>query len=378
MGRKLNDDFWRGVHEENLASEVPSKQIFTRMLESLAFVSEDRAILTLSEALALPTDFNDSHPSLGDRLRLIGYWTTGDLPQLPGPVDTDAATAFLQGSKDKFVSQFDASWDEQTDQSWKAKHQYFKETNSRVAQLEQKRSAGESSLEDLWEIARLVTEKDGVEAAIPYIEEAAERFPENGVALYNLGHAKLSQNDDTGLIHLDRAVDLDQTLRFDAGELAFDYLRGRGRIEEAKKYAGIIDEQNEVYEKANKERAAAQPTDSFAKHDLDPEFVASIPAKLAGLDEITALYAAHKVVEHMPEIPFRVLFIELRPKGRLKNRHDAKPTAILDIVVDRLSSGEFQYFAILDHNWGNIAERLDQIPGARIYRQRGNGRGETE
>ena len=57
------------MHKENLVNEGPSEKIFTRMLNSLAFVSEERSVSTLSKAVAVPTDFNDSHPSLADRLR---------------------------------------------------------------------------------------------------------------------------------------------------------------------------------------------------------------------------------------------------------------------------------------------------------------------
>lgn len=360
--RKLNDEFWRDVHKENIASELPTKQIFSRMLTSLSFVGEDSSSASLADAVKVPTDFDDSHPSLADRLRMIGYWTSGDLPDIPAHVETDAGAKFLGASADSIADDFDTAWDRHAEHTWKDRHQHFRESDKRVTELEDKRFAGEASLEDLREIAQILTERDGLEAAIPAIEEAAEKFPEDAVVWYNLGLARLSQNDDSGLDNLDKASEIDKTLMFDASHLAFSYLRGKGRLEEARKYVSAIDEQNEIFEKARIERTAAVQADTWEPHDLPQDFVASIPKKLAGLDEISAIYLVHKKVQYMPEVPYRVLFLELRGK----KRGDAEPGAIFNIVTNRLDTGELHYFAILDQSWGNTGKVLDSIPGARV------------
>jgi hypothetical protein len=151
--------------------------------------------------------------------------------------------------------------------------------------------------------------------------------------------------------------------------MAFDFLRSKGRLEEASKYVAYLEEQNEVYEKANQERQQAQPGDDFEKHDLASDFIDSIPKKLAGLEEITAIYAANKVVRYLPEIPFRVLFVELRAK----KRGDAGSDSILRIVVDRLDTGEVHYVVILDKTWGEAGKTITEMPGARIYENLNNG-----
>jgi Zn-dependent protease with chaperone function len=362
-GRKLEDDFWREVHEENIASDKPTERMFTRMLDSLAFVGEEHAAQTLSKAVAIPTDYNDSHPALADRLKLMGYWTSGDLPILPGPVENDAATHFLGQETNAFVAEFDTSWDQQARQTWKERHDHFRESNERLSELEKKQASDEISLDDLREMAQRITEKDGIKAAAQVVEQAAEKFPDDGVALYNLGLLRLAQDDESGLSLLERAAELDRTLKYDVSQLSFEFLRGKGRLDEAKKYARDIEDQNVNFERANKERATVNLTDSFEPHDLPDEFLETIPRKLAGMEEIVSLYAAHKVVEHFPESPFRVLFIELRPK----RRDDADGKTVFDIVVDRLSTGEFAYFALLDSSWWKVKNQLDQIQGARFY-----------
>lgn len=368
-GRTLDEDFWSAVHKENIASETPTERLFSRMLNSLAFVSEDRAVSTLEMAIRVPTDLEDTHPSLADRLRLIGYWTSGDLPALPQPAETDAAKRYLGKTGERIIDQFDGSWTEQVGQMWKARYDHFQELGKRIGELEEKRAVGELSHDELREMARLLTERDGVAAATNVIEEAAERFPDEAVAWYNLGLARLSADDERGLTALERSVELDRTFKLDAYQLAFSYLRGKGRLDEARKYASSIDAQQELIEKAQKERANILPGDKFEIHNLSKDFIDTIPGKIAGLDEITGLYAVHKVLEYMPEIPYRVLFVDVRKKGRFKNRHDADPTAVLKVVVDRLDTGEFQYFALLTGNWAGTKYYLDRIPGAQIYKR---------
>jgi len=365
--RVLSDDFWPMVHKENLSSETPSEKLFTRMLGSLAFVNEERTATSLTKAIEVPTDFNDTHPSLADRLRLFGYWTSGDLPQIPAKAETDAAKYFLGSAAERFASQFDAKWDEHAGKEWKARYDHFQEAQKRLIELEEKRGQEELTREEIVEIAQKLAERDGTAASLPLLEDASERFPDDAVVWYNLGGARLTVDDEKGLRDLERAVELDQTYKLAANQIAFAYLRSKGRLDEARLHANKIDEQNEILEKAQKERAAVFPEDKFEPHLLPAEFIDKVPSKIAGLDEITAIYAVRKIVEYFPEEPFHVLFIQIRKKGRLKNRKDGDPSVIFKIVRDRLDTGEIHYFVTLAGRFAGTKSYLDKIPAAKIY-----------
>ncbi len=362
--RKLNDEFWRDVHKENLTSDTPTSKMFTRMLATLAFVDPDRAAQTLKDAVAVPTDFNDSHPALADRLRLIGYWTDGDLPPMPEQAYVDSATTHL-GSETvvRFSTQFDTDWDAQTAQTWKDRYEYFQESDRKIAELQAKQASGEATREELIDLAQLITNRDGMEASIPIIEESVKRFPDNSSSWFNLAYIKLARNDDTGLGDLEKAIEIDPSARYDAAQLAFDYLRSKGRIDEARRYATLLDEQADEIEKANKERRGISVHDEWEPHDLPQEFIDSIPKKIAGFDEVTAIYVAHKKVRYLPEHPFRVLFVEVR--GMRKG--DAAPTEILKLVANRLEDDRLHYYSLLDSMSGDIGSHLDAIEYARVF-----------
>ncbi|KXK01512.1 MAG: peptidase M48, Ste24p [Acidobacteria bacterium OLB17] len=84
--RSLAEEFWAAVREENITNDKPTLQIFSRMIAALSVEDPDRSRPSLEKALAVPTDLEDTHPSLADRLRAIGYWTDGELPPTPRQV----------------------------------------------------------------------------------------------------------------------------------------------------------------------------------------------------------------------------------------------------------------------------------------------------
>lgn len=57
----------------------------------------------------------------------------------------------------------------------------------------------------------------------------------------------------------------------------------------------------------------------------------------------------------------------VRQKGRLKNRDDADPETILNVVAKRLDTGEIHYFILLANEWAGTQYYLDKIPDSKIY-----------
>ena len=362
-GRQLDDVFWRSVHEENISKDAPAKQLFTRMLGFLAATDPESLRPSLEKAIAVPTDFNDTHPSLAERLRLIGYWDDGDLPRLPDEPTADAASAFLGHIEVKLIEQYDAAWDAEAAGKWKERYDHFQEAQRRINALEEKEGSADLTFEELKEFIGLTVDKDGLAAAMPLVEEAARKFPNEASAWFNLGIGKLSIGDESGLSQLAKAVELDKTFKYEADQAAFDYLRSKGKLDEAGKYAAALEEQNDLYQKANIERANILSSDEFIIHDLPAEFIESIPRKLSGIDEVEALYAVRKVCFFMPEFPFHVLLVELRKK----RSGDLAPQRVLEIVTRRLDTGEINWFGLLTADWQRNATEIFHLPGAKIY-----------
>jgi Zn-dependent protease with chaperone function len=191
-GRHIDEVFWREIHEENLAKETPAEKLFSRMLESLNEVNSELASVALSKAMSVPTDFSDSHPSLAERLQLIGYPLENGLPRQPKPAAADAATYFLNDGGRSLAAEYDRAWDEQATKDWKNRHLHFQESHKRIVELNTKVSAEELSRDELLELAERQAEREGIAASLPTMLKAAERFPDDPVVLFNIGGVRLS------------------------------------------------------------------------------------------------------------------------------------------------------------------------------------------
>lgn len=365
----ISENFWSEVHKENLTAEVPSKRLFSRMLSSISFVDQEKDRTTISKALAVPTDYSDSHPSLAERLRLIGYIDGEKVPEPPSPGSQSAADEFLGINLAEFSIGFDASWDEQAANDWERRHRHFKESDKRVEELLERDAIERLTVDEILEIAARFAEKEGIEKALPYVERAVREFPDNANAIYNLGGVRLALEDERGIADLERAANLDHTLKLPVSEMIFGYLRAKGRFEEAKVYAASAEGEQEIIEKAHSERQTLSPEDQFEIHTLPLDALEKIPPKLTSLDEITAIYAVRKVVKYFPEIPFHVIFIALRKKSRFKNKNDLGPNEIVNMVAERLNFIEIGYFQVLVNEFADHERILAKIDGAKVFEQ---------
>lgn len=368
-GAELNNVFWKTIHEENLERSTPSVNVFSRMLGSLSFVDSDRDRdrETVLAAVKRPTDYNDSHPSLADRLKMLGYWKGEDLPPLPVTATVSASDHFLGERAAELIADFEQRWDEHIASTWADRHSHFESSRKRYDELEKKAAEGGSTAEEMLEMAGLLAERKGNLEALPLLRETVEKFPENAEAHYTLGSVLLMNDDESGLEHVRRSMELDIKWRYAASDIAFQFLRSKGRFEEAKEYAATVESQAEDFANAERERQSISVTDSFLGHEMTEEKVAEIVRKLQYYEEITALYLVRKVVKHFPDVPFDVLFIDIRERGLLNRSNDMKPEDLLSAVASRLENLEIGYFALLRGEFIPIKEVFPRIPNSQIF-----------
>lgn len=295
---RLNEVFWTEVHRENVTMAQPPKGIFSRMLASFANTDRDHQTKTLARAVQVPTDYNDSHPSLAERLRLIGYWKETDLPALPSQSETNGAEYFFGDRAKGLVEHFDLDWDEKIAKDWQSRHEHFQKSQQRIAELDSKASDDELTAEELIEKASLIAEEKGNSEALPLLRDLVQRFPENAEANYVLGGVMLATDDEAGLAHVEKAMKLDVKWRLAASDVAFQFLRSKGRLDEAREYAKNVEEEEEVLQRAQVERSTVTAADGFEIHSLDKETVEKIKSKLNYYEEIIGLYLVRKIVKY--------------------------------------------------------------------------------
>lgn len=364
----IQEVFWKEIHEENMSRHDAPAKVFSRMLGSLAVTDLERDAQTLRKAVGRPTDYNDTHPSLAERLRTMGYWTNEDVPHIASKPSQTAGDMFIAQAMSKFVAKFDESWDESVSKDWKSRYDEHQKAAGRLEELKTKTSdGGELTAEELLETAGLVAGKGGNAEALPILERAVEMFPDNPEANYNLGGVLLALDNEEGLKYIDKVIQLDPKWKLAASDMAFSYLRSKGRFEDARAYAENVENEQETYIEAQNERSQVTMRDEFEPHSLSEDVVRNAVSRLESYEEIVKLYLVKKIVKYYPEIPLHVLVIELRKPRKISGVSDLSTNDILKIATERLNDGNINYFMVIGSGPSDMKPALEKIKGATIF-----------
>ena len=198
-----------------------------------------------------------------------------------------------------------------------------------------------------------------------------DREPDDPNSHYVVGAILLGRGDDTGLTHLDRAMDGDHETVVPACEAAIGFLESQGRTDEAQRYRARGEQQLEVYEAATTEREDIDVADELEPANLDPGLVEQIRAAVAGDQEAGKAYLVRKRLRHLAdEHPLYIVAVIPTKRWRqLWKESDAEEKDKLTLA-DRVASSlelpvDFQ--VIVPGPRSGMDDRLEAIPGAEIF-----------
>ena len=358
-GTILSQNFWQEVFEENMRQDKPPTELFSRMATAFRSQNGTQETQNLIKFIAVKTDYSDTHPSLAERLKASGYWTEGDLPKLPEA----AAETYVGNLLEKYTREYNREWQNKMSENWKANFDYLQNTQKRLEELNEKETL---TAEELFEKARLTAERQGNAAALPFVRQLVEMHPEHAEANYILGGMLIEIDDENGFEYLDKAMRLDARWKLAASEIAFEYLRRKGRYEEAKPYVEIIENQQENVQKAEVERSVIHSTDHFEPHQLPDETLGLITKKISYHDEIESAYLVCKTVQFFPEIPLYVLFLTLKsnlPKGV----GAVRTQDLVDTIADQAGEFGIRYIYAFGKNEEQYRKKIAAVEKSKIF-----------
>jgi Zn-dependent protease with chaperone function len=364
-GINLAQNFWRKILEQAEYQTKPPEKVFSQMAMSFREENGSYDVVNLAKAVAVRTDYRDSHPALGERLKLIGYWNAekNDLPDLPAPVSRNAAEVYLGDTAQKFADSFDAAWQSRVESDWRLRHKHLAEVQKRIAELESKTET--LSADEMYELAMLRAEKFGAQESIALLRETVEKYPENGSANFSLGAVLLDDDREEGIAFLEKAKQLEISLKAPADEAIFEYLRRKGRDKEAEIYLEAIEKQYETIDSARQERAGFAPTDGYLQDVLPPENLEKVLKTLSYHEEIKAAYLVRKSVEHLPEIPFHVLCLDVKvPRFKFGG---VSSENVLEAVANQVGKFGIDYIVLLEKSYSSLKKDLQRNDAVKIY-----------
>jgi hypothetical protein len=347
---------WRRAREQ----AEPPANLYTEMQRALRRAMDWPDALTWStEAMAAETTPMDSHPSLGDRLRALRQTAA-----LQGPIEETAAEHFFGPSLGALCEWMDADWRTAVSTRWHEQYQDAEASRRELRALEELAATRPLAEGEAARRAHCMEALYGSEAALPLYAACLEAFPDNAACQFALGRILLAKGDAAGVEHIERAMKLDADYALSGCELLYTYQKEAGRKEEAEDYAQRHRRRMLLLQDAQEQRTRLRPDDRFYAHDLAPEEVEAMRARLASYPAIAKAHLVRKGVTLLPERPHYILGITWRVLWPVWNSQKMITRLAREIPVPRGT----MTFVHLGPN-ARLRRRIMSVPNSRIYKR---------
>lgn len=324
--------------------------------------------LRARKALAAETDYDDTHPSLSDRLVAIGVFTAGAEDslidayekRLTTPSVPCAAHEYLgrEGSE-RIAKLLSAEWHKEIAEGWAIRHRTVADKAKALREIDP--SAYE--ILDPRELAANLTsslELWGPERSAPVARALLQRDPSHAEANMVVGLLLAKERDPAAEQHLELASaspEYRAAALYELSQLA----ERQGRTAEA---ARLFDEgvrESEIAEKLSEEELGLDIGPAPRALAVEPETLAAWRAVFANSPTLKAAFAIEFDSRVRPGHVHRVLHVQPN-----YGTFVADETKLAIQLMQEVGSIEFAIRAIL-HSEGPLLKRLTQIEGAKVW-----------
>lgn len=373
--RALAEDFWPtffgGANEES----HPPKDPFVRMLGGIGLALDRRhAEKWFLQTLANKTGYDDTHPSLADRLIGLGYerenLTTpamiAALVQTTATAEVSAAESYLLELPEGVILSFERLLRERLVPSWRDRHKVIKKARQRLEELEKKSSNEPLTEAELWERALLLVENLNAAAALPTLREIIRNNPDHAAANYVLGSILLEADDASGIQFLEKSLELEASTTPEAFELIYHFHRRHGREQEANVYRSRGEQYAEEFKRHYQTAFNLSPDDNFETHGLEAGELVEIQSELRQARRLGKAFLVRKIFADGQKPIFVLGLISNYAWHDFHTREDSD--ALLQQVVSAVQLPRRQVlFVMLERKNKFLRQVFSAIPGAQIF-----------
>jgi Zn-dependent protease with chaperone function len=365
----LDECFGRQLDLQAMERDTPPSNVVTQMLAALRQPLDPQAArIWLGLALGEATDTDDTHPCLSDRLAAVGYpapksWT-------PQPMMVSAAEHFFGDRLADLATELDARWYEQRRSIWLQQYQCVQYQREHLASLQLLATSQPLTFNEAIVRAELTGTLDDELMALPLWEEILSQFPHHPQANYQVGKILVNRGYQRGCVYLERSIELDPDLVIPSCEQLYRFYTYRGELESAQIYLEWRQHHLPKQWRSQLERKI-KDTDRFVPHDLAPDLVDDLRAKLVNYCEIDRAYLVRKPMELFPEYSIYILAIKLaqtRSSMTVEEQHERELCQRLSIEINL---GKRSIIAIFDSQKSASTHHQDRKLIAKIERVSG-------
>ena len=363
IGCYLNEEFWPKIF--NRAEDLPQPHIapYLGYVQQLSeYLQSGTTGHWLEQSLNQRTGFEDTHPSLSDRLNAIGQ------PAKAVFAERGTAAARLLGARlNEITAAFDCKWQADVLEAWQKHHQAILEQKEYLAQINAKAAQGMAlSLEEKFDQADLTGRiAHQPEAAFQLMEQLYRENPEDPQACFMYGQHLIIQKNELGVKALEKAMQLNEFSTLRCCELLQQYYGGQGDEAQAAKYQQQLENRAVLERNAVAERESVAPSDQFIAHDLSQEQLADFLAQLRKFSNIKAAFLVRKQTAFLPHIPCYVLGFSIKQGfGKVS---ETAVMQTMQVLHEQVAFPGETFLINLDFPQNSkIKKKMKQLAGAEI------------
>jgi Zn-dependent protease with chaperone function len=249
----VSEHYWPNIFKEADTQPRPVSGAFANLSQALRDqVPAENASDFVRRALLEKTGHDDTHPSLSDRLAALNYppasaATAGTPDWVESlrfePLAETAAQRFLGADMEaSLAAQFDEVWQRSVSDGWRQRHRHVVESRAKMAQLEEKARTSELTPNERYKLGELTAEFGAAEDAIPLLRSVPKPNPNYATANLLLGQLLLARDDDSGMAHVEEAMERDSEMVVHGCLMLYSYLIRTERKEEAGRFKARLEE----------------------------------------------------------------------------------------------------------------------------------------
>jgi len=382
--RFQSEIFWPQLGEEVKVQTAPPPEIFTRLCGKTAAYTcpADDLQATINEALKEKGSGYDTHPPLKTRLT-EGYFepiitldeslslSAEMLARVAAPIATEnsAAAKYLgRAVLDETLARIDKDWQDRTELSWQQEHERLQEIQKELTKLDEQAQTKELTLAELKSRAFCIGELKDTEATVAAYSDIVEKFPTDASARYSLGMLLLKDNFDQGLEHVKAATAFNRALLAHAAPTILPLLKAKERHDEIVDYEKRLDDYYQIADLALKERQSVSADSLLEPHGMTDDEVEYLNNVFRELPNIHEAYFVRKFVQHLPECPYLVIALDVKPPAGSTNPLD-DIAALARWLVDNLQLRYEFCVSTLGMGTAKLKKNIQAVEGSLIYRK---------
>lgn len=327
----VSGKYWEGLIKQADQRADIERQPYSSML---AFIRQNvpdgrQQSAALNRALDMETGHADTHPATKDRIAPYVQQ-----PDIPPPVGTTAAEAFLGDKLEPLLSALDETWVQNNQRNWRERFEYAEKARQALTELDAKPD-DEKTADDWFSLGEKTEEFIPDKDPTPLYQKALELDADHAWANYALGRRLLDDNDEAGIGHLERSMHNHQAV-IPACELIYHYWQRHGDKARAEEYLKKAETQQDLYDAANAERDEITVNDTYKAPTISQEEQQAIAGKLSLLPTLKHAWLAEKELKHFPEQKILVMIFT-------KKAFEGKDKELLEQIKQDLDSDHTCY-----------------------------------